>query len=210
MMRIAREGYPFIGAAAAAGALAGLAGWGGAALVGLGLTGFMVNFFRDPERRPPVGPGLVVSPADGRVVGVETGVHAALLDGAASCVSVFMSPLDVHVNRAPVSGTVLGVRYQAGKFRAAFSPKASADNERNAILLADERGERFLVVQIAGALARRIVCYVQPQAWVERGARCGMILFGSRVDLYMPPAVQVQVRVGDRVHAGESVIGAYA
>jgi phosphatidylserine decarboxylase len=208
-MRIAREGYPFIGATVAATALLALAGWLVGAAVALVLTAFMLNFFRDPERRPPPGEGLIVSPADGRVIAVEAGVQEAQLGVPRSRVSIFMSPLDVHVNRAPVTGTVVDVRYRPGKFRAAFSPKASADNERNAIFIDDTRGERFLMVQIAGALARRIVCYVRARAQVERGARCGMILFGSRVDLYVPPAVEVCVRVGERVHAGESVIGAY-
>jgi phosphatidylserine decarboxylase len=121
-----------------------------------------------------------------------------------------MSPLNVHVNRAPVTGTVLAVRHRPGRFHAAFSPKASPDNEQNAILIRDERQERFLLIQIAGALARRIVCYVRPEARVERGGRCGMILFGSRVDLYLPAGVAIRVRSGERVRAGESVIGAYA
>ncbi len=209
-MRIAREGYPFVGAAAGAALIAGLGGWQGPAIVALVLAGFFVNFFRDPERRIPDGAGLVVSPADGRVIDVEPDVRTAELPGPATRVSIFMSPLNVHVNRAPVAGTVLAVRYQPGKFHAAFSPKASPDNERNAILIRDERQERILMIQIAGALARRIVCYVRPEAPVERGVRCGIILFGSRVDLYLPRAVAVRVRSGDRLRAGESVIGAYA
>jgi phosphatidylserine decarboxylase len=209
-MRIAREGYPFVGAAAGAVVVAWVAGWNGAALVALVLGGFFVNFFRDPERRIPEGAGLVVSPADGRVIDVEPDVRAADLSAPATRVSIFMSPLNVHVNRAPVTGTVVAVRYQPGKFHAAFSPKASPDNERNAILIRDERQERILMIQIAGALARRIVCYVRPEARVERGGRCGIILFGSRVDLYLPPAVAIRVRAGDRLRAGESVIGAYA
>jgi phosphatidylserine decarboxylase len=209
-MRIAREGYPFVGAAAGATVVAWLAGWLGPALVALVLGGFFVNFFRDPERRIPEGAGLVVSPADGRVIDVEPGARAADLPAPATRVSIFMSPLNVHVNRAPVTGTVVAVRYQPGKFHAAFSPKASPDNERNAILIRDERQEPILMIQIAGALARRIVCYVRPEARVERGGRCGIILFGSRVDLYLPPAVAIRVRAGDRLRAGESVIGAYA
>jgi phosphatidylserine decarboxylase len=209
-MRIAREGYPFVGAAAGAAVIAGLGGWQAPALGALVLAGFFVNFFRDPERRIPDGAGLVVSPADGRVIAVEPDVRASELPGPATRVSIFMSPLNVHVNRAPVAGTVLAVRHQPGKFHAAFSPKASPDNERNAILIRDERQERILMMQIAGALARRIVCYVRPEARVERGGRCGIILFGSRVDLYLPPAVAIRVRAGDRLRAGESVIGAYA
>ncbi len=208
-MRFAREGYPFIGAATAAAALAFIVGWTLPGVVAATLSGFFLWFFRDPERRVPAEAGLVVAPADGRVIGVDAEVRVPELPGAASRVSIFMSPLDVHVNRAPVSGRVTSVRYRRGKFHAAFSPKASPDNERNAIVIADDRDERFMMVQIAGALARRIVCWMLPEARVERGGRCGMILFGSRVDLYVPAGVVVRVRAGDRLRAGESVIGAY-
>lgn len=209
MMRIAREGYRFIGGAAGATGLVALLGWELPALGGLTLTGFLTAFFRDPERNIPQGSGLVVSPADGRVVNVATELRVPELPGPASCLSIFMSPFNVHVNRAPVSGTVEGVRYQPGKFHAAFSPKASPDNERNGILIQDDRGERFLMVQIAGAVARRIVCYVGRNARLDRGARCGIILFGSRVDLYVPEVVALQVKRGDRLRAGESVVGVY-
>jgi phosphatidylserine decarboxylase len=208
-IRIAREGYQFIAGTAGAAALFGLLGWVGPALVTLGAAGCVAAFFRDPDRQVPAGAGVVVSPADGRVIDVEEGVQIPQLPGPASRVSIFMSPLNVHVNRTPVAGTVDSVRHQAGKFHAAFSPKASPDNERNAILLTDEREQPFLMVQIAGFLARRIVCYLAPQARVERGARCGIIMFGSRVDLYLPQAVALQVRAGDRLRAGESVVGAY-
>jgi phosphatidylserine decarboxylase len=209
MMRIAREGYPFVGGGAAVAGVCGLLGWQGLALGALGATAFLASFFRDPERHVPTGAGLVVAPADGRVVDVEAGAQMPELSGSAWRVSIFMSPLNVHVNRAPVGGTVLGVQYRPGKFHAAFSPKASPDNERNAIVIADEHGQHFLMVQIAGAVARRIVCYVAPNARIERGMRCGIILFGSRVDLYVPDAVALRVRRGDRLRAGESVIGEY-
>jgi phosphatidylserine decarboxylase len=209
-MRIAREGYPFVGVAVGVAAAAGLAGWHVPALAALTCAGFFVTFFRDPERRIPQAEGLVVAPADGRVIDVESGARIPELPAPATRVSIFMSPLNVHVNRAPVTGTVLAVRHRPGRFHAAFSPKASPDNEQNAILIRDERQERFLLIQIAGALARRIVCYVRPEARVERGGRCGMILFGSRVDLYLPAGVAIRVRSGERVRAGESVIGAYA
>jgi phosphatidylserine decarboxylase len=178
-------------------------------IVALGLTVFLAAFFRDPERLVPETSDLVVAPADGRVIDVEGGVRVAQLPAACSRVSIFMSPFNVHVNRAPVAGIVRTVQYQAGKFHAAFSPKASPDNERNSILMVDERDEQFLVVQIAGALARRIVCYVAPNSRLERGDRCGIIMFGSRVDLYVPESVTVSVQSGDRLRAGESVIGVY-
>jgi len=166
---------------------------------------FCLYFFRDPERTPPPGDRLVVSPADGRVVAVVPEADVRPLGGPATRISIFMSPLDVHVNRNPVSGSVEHVEHTAGKFRAAFADKASLDNERNAVIL-DAGGKRYVLVQIAGALARRIVCRIAPGDRVERGARFGMIMFGSRVDLFLPAGVVPRVRLGDRVHAGTSVV----
>ena len=168
-------------------------------------VGFCLYFFRDPERHPPPGEELVVSPADGRVLEVVAGKEEQFLHAPATRVSIFMSPLDVHVNRSPVSGTVTLVKHTPGRFRAAFDDKASLDNERNAILV-EGGGRRYLMVQIAGAVARRIRCHVQPGAHVERGARVGMIMFGSRCDLYLPPEVRPTVARGDRVRAGASVV----
>jgi phosphatidylserine decarboxylase len=209
-MYIARDGFRVILPVAGVAVICVLLGWWWAALGAGVFTGMVAAFFRDPERVVPTGAGLVVSPADGRVIDVEEGVQVDQLPGRVSRVSIFMSPLNVHVNRTPVSGTVRSVRYQAGKFHAAFSPKASPDNERNAIVLTDDRREDFLMVQIAGALARRIVCYLTPSAEVARGDRCGIIMFGSRVDLYVPATVAVHVRSGDRLRAGESVVGSYS
>jgi len=208
-VRIAREGWPVIGTVTAV--------LGAVAVVGilmghpvaavplvLGLV-FSLNFFRDPERIPPPEDRLVVSPADGRVLHVTTAREDQYLGAAATRISIFMSPLDVHVNRSPVSGTVTLVKHTPGRFRAAFDDKASLDNERNAILV-EGGGRRYLMVQIAGAVARRIRCHVQPGAHVERGARVGMIMFGSRCDLYLPPEVRPTVARGDRVRAGASVV----
>ncbi len=168
-------------------------------------VGFCLYFFRDPERQPPPGEHLVVSPADGRVLEVVAAREEQFLGAPATRVSIFMSPLDVHVNRSPVSSTVAVVRHTDGKFRAAFSDKASLDNERNAVVL-DETGRRYLVVQIAGALARRILCWRQPGDRLVRGERFGMIMFGSRVDLFLPPDVTPRVVKGDRVVAGVTVV----
>lgn len=172
-------------------------------VVGLGLS---LNFFRDPERAPPPGEHLVVSPADGRVVAVVPEREERFLDAPATRISIFMSPLNVHVNRNPVSGLVERVQHTAGKFRAAFADKASLDNERNALMLYSG-GRRFVVVQIAGALARRIVCHVGEGDRVRRGERFGLIMFGSRVDLFLPPEIRPAVRKGDRVRAGTSIVG---
>lgn len=205
-MTIAREGWPVIGTAAGVlglvGAVGTLAGHP-ASLVPLVVgVAFCFYFFRDPERTPPADERSVVSPADGRIIAIAPD---RALDAPATRVSIFMSPLDVHVNRNPVSGVVQQVRHTAGKFRAAFADKASLDNERNALVI-EGGGRRYLMVQIAGALARRIVCHVGPGDRVQRGARFGMIMFGSRVDLYLPPGVEPVVRKGDRVRAGSSVI----
>jgi phosphatidylserine decarboxylase len=209
-MRIAPEGYGFIGVAAAATLVAWLAGVGLVVLVGLAATVFFVTFFRDPDRHTPPGPQLVTAPADGKVVAVVDDVREErFLKRACRRVSIFMSPLDVHVNRIPVDGRVVEVVHRPGRFHAAFLGKASELNEQTAVLIQDGRGERVLCVQIAGQLVRRIVCRLRPGDAVRRGERYGLIMFGSRLDLYLPPAVEVSVKVGDRVAAGVSVIGFY-
>jgi phosphatidylserine decarboxylase len=202
---IAREGWPVIatvGAVLGAVAIVGVAAGRPAAavplVVGLGLT---LNFFRDPERPVPPDERLVLAPADGRVVAVVPEREETFLHAAATRVSIFMSPLDVHVNRLPVSGTVVAVCHTPGRFRAAFADKASLDNERNAVVL-EADGRRYLMVQIAGALARRIVCRVRPGDRVRRGERMGLIMFGSRVDLWLPADVPPLVHGGERVRAG--------
>ena len=203
---LAREGYPHIAGALALSALLFILGWPAAAWLALAMAVFVVGFFRDPERTIPVDPRAIVSPADGKVVGVKQVQDARFLDGPATLVSVFMSPLNVHVNRVPVAARVLDVRYNAGKYFRAFADKASLENEQNAILLEDAHGRRLCFVQIAGFLARRIVCYLQSGMDVERGQRCGMIMFGSRVDIYLPPAAHVCVGLGERARGGETVI----
>jgi len=206
---IAREGWPVIGAAAGVLGIVGLVGAAAghpAALLPLVVgVAFCVYFFRDPERSAPPDDRLVVSPADGRVVAVVAEREERFLAAPATRISIFMSPLDVHVNRAPVSGAVAEVRHTPGKFRAAFKDKASLDNERNAVVL--QSGEqRYLLVQIAGALARRIVCRLAPGDRVRRGERVGMIMFGSRVDLFLPAGVTPLVTAGVRVKAGASAV----
>ena len=208
-MTIAREGWPVIAAAAGAFgvvAVVGTVAGHPVSVVPLLLAvGFCLWFFRDPDRVVPPGDHLVVSPADGRIVAVVTEREEQFLHAPATRISIFMSPVDVHVNRSPVDGVVEEVRHTNGKFRAAFKDKASLDNERNAVVL--RSGERrYLMVQIAGALARRIVCNVRPGDHLGRGARFGMIRFGSRVDLWLPAGVQPRVRNGERVHAGSTVL----
>ncbi|MCW5892676.1 MAG: phosphatidylserine decarboxylase family protein [bacterium] len=205
----AREGVPVI--ATVAGVLGLVATVGTAAghpiaVLPLVLAlGFSLWFFRDPERQPPLDDALMVSPADGRVLDVTPMREETFLKAPATRISIFMSPLDVHVNRAPLDGTVEEVRHTDGRFRAAFADKASVDNERTAMVLRSH-GRRFLVVQIAGAVARRIVCHRTAGDQLRRGERYGMIMFGSRVDVYVPPDVTPRVGRGDRVVAGATVI----
>ncbi len=209
-MRLAPEGYRLIGAAAAVTVLSLVAGWTILTLLALLMTAFLVNFFRDPDRLTPPGDHVITSPADGKVVAVLEGVRAErFLPHECRRVSIFMSPLDVHVNRIPIDGTVVDVSQRSGQFHAAYLDKASEFNEQTAVILEDKRGERIVFVQIAGQLARRIVCRLRPGDRVHRAERYGMITFGSRLDLYLPMAVAVSIRVGERVTAGTTVIGAY-
>jgi len=215
---LARDGYPLIGGCLAAAAVAGLlasvtTGWAASvfqlvALVALVGFGFFLNFFRDPERHAPSGAGLVISPADGKIIVAETEVdEPRFLRSRAAKISIFMSPLNVHVNRAPVDGEVTGVHYNAGKYFAAYADKASLDNEQNAIVMRGDDGRTIVFVQIAGFLARRIVCRVRAGDRCGRGERVGMIKLGSRVDVYIPGGVDIRVKLGDRVRAGETVLG---
>ncbi len=203
---VAREGYPLIGGSVAVTLLLLLFGWTIPAGVALALTVFVVSFFRDPERTVPTDSRLIISPADGRVIKVARIQDDRFLHGEATLVSIFMSPLNVHVNRIPTTGRVIELRYNPGKYFRAFADKASLDNEQNAVLLEDVQGRRLCFVQIAGFLARRIVCYLAVGMEVERGQRYGMIMFGSRADIYLPPAAQVRVKVGDRARGAETVI----
>src|SRR6185312_2739156 len=163
-----------------------------------------LGFFRDPDRTPPALPGALVAPADGRVMVITEAVDPWV--GPAVRVSIFLSPLDVHVNRAPIGGLVKNVEYVAGRFLAAYRPEASEQNERCAVSLDGDRA-RLTVTQISGVLARRIVCRVRPGDLLRAGERYGLIRFGSRTDLMLPRGTDLRVRVGDRVRGGESVMG---
>jgi len=164
---------------------------------------FVLNFFRDPERPIPSGAGLLVSPADGRVVEIREEKGAGR---PWRRISIFMSPLNVHVNRSPIAGTIQSVVYRKGSFRMAAEPQASVENECNTFTLHGENGE-VIVRQIAGVLARRIVFWKKVGDAVERGERIGMIKFGSRVDVLVSPEVNLTVKIGDHVKAGSSIIG---
>jgi len=201
---VAREGWPFIlGPALAALGLA-LVGRRKAALPLAAASLASLGFFRDPERVPPQVANAVLAPADGRVTGVEEAVDSFV--GPSVRVSIFLSPLDVHVNRSPIAGRVVDTIYTQGRFLAAYDPKAGDVNERCATHLEGDTA-RVTVVQIAGIAARRIVCRVGPGDKLEAGERFGLIRFGSRTDCYMPRGTDVKVKVGDRVTGGITIIG---
>ncbi len=167
---------------------------------------FVIYFFRDPKPVSPEGEQLLLSPADGKIVEVKEIEDARFFDGPARKVAIFMSPMDVHVNRAPVDGIVEKVEYKPGKYMMAWDEKASDANERNAVFMQCDAGFKITFVQIAGFLARRIICDVKRGSVLKKGQRFGIIRFGSRVDLYLPLALEVQVNVGDRVKVGHSII----
>lgn len=202
---LAPEGLPLLGLLALTTLMLAALRWWPPALICLGLTWFSAFFFRDPERIVPVEPGLAVSPADGKVVRLEH--RPDPITGAdCLCVSIFMNVFSVHVNRAPVDGVVEAIRYTHGSFVNAALDKASTDNERCAYLLRDTENRPWVVVQIAGLIARRIVCRVRPGEALARGERFGLIRFGSRLDVYLPADHRATVAIGDKVFAGESVI----
>ncbi len=204
---IALEGLPVIGVFAAITAALWIAGWYKAAFVMTALTVFAVSFFRNPERRPPTGENLVVSPADGTVIYVGEVDEPRILKRRAVKVSIFMSVFNVHVNRMPESGRITEIHYNKGKFISANRDKASLDNEQNALVMETENGGNIMFVQIAGLVARRIVCWARPGDTLRRGERFGLIMFGSRLDIYLPPGSEVKVKPGDKTKAGETIVG---
>jgi phosphatidylserine decarboxylase len=207
-----RAGHPFILGCLAV-ALAGLIFW--SALVWLGVLGalFCAFFFRDPDRVTPTALGLVVAPADGRIVSVAQHAPPPELGMAPAPVwrvAIFLSVLDVHINRFPVDGKVARIAYRPGKFLSAGDPTAGEANERNSLVIelegGQEAGQQIAVVQIAGQIARRIVCFAHERETARAGARFGLIRFGSRVDLYLPPGIAPRVVEGQRTVGGETVI----
>jgi phosphatidylserine decarboxylase len=208
-MRIAKEGYPLIFTGATLTTVAAVAGWKAACgALGLATLGIL-GFFRDPERQIPDGEGLVVSPADGKVVSIADVSGGSRFSDAVTRVSIFLSPLDVHINRMPVGSKIEEVRYQPGKFLPAYKEAASERNEQNSLKVIDPEGRLFGIVQIAGVLARRIVCWVKPGDVLKRGERFGLIMFGSRTDLYLPRGCTVEVSEGQRVKGGETILGRF-
>jgi len=205
---IAREGWTFLAIAIVVAAL--LTGGDHLVLAFLAwlVVAFIAQFFRDPARKIPQDEKAVLSPADGRVVMVEK-ARDPYLDRDALKISVFMNVFNVHSNRSPVDGTVVNRWYHAGKFLNAALDKASLENERNALHLRTPSGQDVTCVQIAGLIARRILCYVEPGATLKRGQRYGFIRFGSRVDVYLDPAARPRVAVGDLVAATETIVAEF-
>ena len=198
-MSIAKDGYPFILPIAGLGIVALVVGWTGVGIIVLGFSAFIAFFFRDPERVFTGTARQIASPADGRVVSVRK-------DAAGEALSIFLSVFDVHVNRAPTSGTITDIEYRKGKFLAAFGELASTENEQNIISI-DHEGLAVRFAQIAGVVARRIVCWRRKGEVLAVGDRIGLIKFGSRVDVFLPGGSRILVEKGQRVKAGETVIG---
>jgi len=204
---IAAQGYPLILAGVVLILLGVMGGWPWITGLGVLAGGFFAYFFRDPERDISPEPGVIVSPADGKVVLVDEVQENEFLKTSARRVAIFMNVFDVHVNRSPVAAVVREMRHRPGEYKVASRQDAASRNEQQALMLENAAGRRVLVVQIAGLLARRIIPFVKPGQPLARGERLGLICFGSRVDLYLPGDSQVQVKTGDRVKAGSSIIG---
>ena len=204
-MKIDRAGYPFIAAAAvpAVGFVAARR-YGLAASFAL-LGGFFAYFFRDPERSVPQAPGLVVSPADGRVIVAGPSDPATSPPGQWQHIAIFLSPLDVHINRIPYGGHVTRVAYQPGHFLPAYRSDSGAQNERTEVWI-DRNGRTVVCRQVVGVLARRIVCRVVPGDQVATGQRFGLMKFGSRMDVFLSSEARLMVKAGDTVRGGESIL----
>ncbi|MBL0715335.1 MAG: phosphatidylserine decarboxylase family protein [Desulfosarcina sp.] len=204
---IARPGWPLIGAALFATFVLALLGLKGPAVLMLVISACICGFFRDPDRAVPTAEGCVVSPADGKIIFCEKVTDTDYYEGACLKVGIFMSVFNVHVNRMVHAGKISDLAYHPGKFFSANRDKASRENEHNVLFLDTPAGDRLVVVQIAGLIARRIICGVRPGTDLDRGQRFGMICFGSRLDVYLPPGFRLKARVGQKVRAGTSILG---
>ena len=204
---VANAGYPFIFASVFTTSVFALLELTIPALIGLAVTFFICYFFRDPDRVIPSYAGAVVSPADGKIIWAGPVDNSPFFKGPCIKISIFMSVFNVHVNRIAHEGRIKTVKYYPGKFFSANLDKASRHNEHNAVFLETEDGKNICMVQIAGLIARRIICRIQEGDIVARGQRFGLICFGSRLDVYLPPDINLNVTVGDRVKGGRSVLG---
>lgn len=203
---IAHEGYPFIAIAAFLSLVFSITGLNTLLLLSLLATAFITYFFRDPERFVPADSNLIISPADGKVIVIEEVTDERFTHQDAIKISIFMNVFNVHVNRAPLSGTVEKIIYRPGKFYSADSVKGAEQNEYCGIVLNNSHGFKIACVQVAGLIARRIVCYLEQGDTIAAGRRFGLIRFGSRVDLYLPRSMATQVKIGQKVIAGETIL----
>ncbi|MGD0916921.1 MAG: phosphatidylserine decarboxylase family protein [Thermodesulfobacteriota bacterium] len=204
---VAKEGFPFLIPAALFTIFFAGIGWKILTFLGILFTLFIAFFFRNPKRKIPVLQNVILSPADGRIIHLGECEEDHFIRERALKVSIFMSLFDVHINRAPVTGKILEKSYHPGRFLMANAEKSSLLNEQNAVILETEDRFKILLIQIAGFVARRIVCYAKAGDLLRKGEIFGLIRFGSRVDLYLPPEVKPIVRVGQHVKGGESIIG---
>lgn len=203
---IVKEGLPFLGLALMASVAFWIGGWWPLSVFFLALFLFIAFFFRNPERLAPVGAQLVCSPADGKVIFVGLAKENEFIKEEVQKVSIFMSIWNVHVNRVPIDATVKNIKHHRGRFMAAFEDRASEENERNCMLLETAKGVKIVLVQVAGLVARRIVCYPNVGAFILKGQRFGLIRFGSRCDIYFPKEAQILVKTGDTVLGGETLL----
>jgi phosphatidylserine decarboxylase len=204
---IAKEGFPFLIPMVLLTIFFGFMGWDIFTFLGILLTLFIAFFFRNPRRKIPSLQNIILSPADGRIIHVGECEEDRFLKEKALKISIFMSLFDVHINRTPVTGKVVERDYHPGRFFVANAEKSSLLNEQNAFILVTEDRLKILLIQIAGFVARRIVCYVKPGDTLQMGEIFGLIRFGSRIDLYLPTEITPMVRVGQHVKGGESIIG---
>jgi phosphatidylserine decarboxylase len=204
---INREGYPFIFLFALATLIAAIFRCPWTTGILLVITTFTLAFFRDPERFIPPTPSGIISPADGKIIVIENVASNPFTQEAALKISIFMNIFNVHVNRIPFNGTVTDIQYRPGKFYSADSAKGAQHNEYCAVITTTPNGQKMAFVQIAGLIARRIVCWLERGDQVCVGKRFGLIRFGSRVDLYLPPSTEPCILLGQKVRAGETIIG---
>ncbi len=203
---VAKEGVPFIGLSAFISLICAILDYDSISIFFLLLTLFILYFFRDPERVVPAREDNLVSPADGKIILIEDNQSHEFISGNSKKISIFMNVFNVHVNRTPLSGKVKKVIYTPGAFYSADSSEGDLKNERCAVCLETDDNRRIVFTQVAGLIARRIVCWLEPGDSIKRGERFGLIRFGSRVDLFLPDSVELDVQVGDTVRAGETPI----
>jgi phosphatidylserine decarboxylase len=203
---VAREGVPYILIAAFVTMVFAVQGWGLLTVPALVVTLLVGHFFRDPQRIFDAGKSEVLSPADGKVISIERMESAPMTGRPCIRVSIFMSVFDVHVNRVPLTGVVQEIQYRKGTFLAANLPKASGENEQNWVRILSDEGHEVVMTQVAGLIARRIVCWPGIGDRVEQGERFGMIRFGSRMDVFVPVEAEIQVLLGQHVYGGETVL----